>query len=68
MSKIITLSEAASIALHGMVLVAKTDHKLNVNQIAEVIDSSSIMWPKYFNDWQRNILLPLIGDQVVGLL
>ena len=40
MSKIITLSEAASIALHGMVLVAKTDHKLNVNQIAEVIDSS----------------------------
>lgn len=40
MSKIITLSEAASIALHGMVLVAKTDHKLNVNQISEMIDSS----------------------------
>jgi len=40
MSKIITLSEAASIALHGMVLVAKTDRKLNVNQISEMIDSS----------------------------
>ena len=40
MSKIITLSEAASIALHGMVLVAKTEHKLNVNQISEMIDSS----------------------------
>ena len=40
MSKIITLSEAASIALHGMVLVAKTDQKLNVNQISEMIDSS----------------------------
>ena len=40
MSKIITLSEAASIALHGMVLIAKTDRKLNVNQISEMIDSS----------------------------
>ncbi len=40
MSKIITLSEAASIALHGMVLIAKTDHKLNVNQISEQINSS----------------------------
>jgi Rrf2 family protein len=40
MSKIITLSEAASIALHGMVLIAKTDQKLNVNQISEQIDSS----------------------------
>ncbi len=40
MSKIITLSEAASIALHGMVLIAKTDKKLNVNQISETIGSS----------------------------
>ncbi|WP_066627807.1 RrF2 family transcriptional regulator [Labilibacter marinus] len=40
MSKIITLSEAASIALHGMVLIAKTEQKLNVNQISEMIDSS----------------------------
>ncbi len=40
MSKIITLSEAASIALHGMVLVAKSDQKLNVNQISEQIESS----------------------------
>ncbi len=40
MSKIITLSEAASIALHGMVLIAKTEQKLNVNQISELIGSS----------------------------
>ncbi len=40
MSKIITLSEAASIALHGMVLIAKNEHKLNVNQISEKIESS----------------------------
>ncbi len=40
MSKIITLSEAASIALHGMILIAKTEQKLNVNQISELIGSS----------------------------
>lgn len=40
MSKIVTLSEAASIALHSMVLIAKSETKLNVNQIAETIDSS----------------------------
>ncbi|MCW3806238.1 RrF2 family transcriptional regulator [Plebeiibacterium marinum] len=40
MSKIITLSEAASIALHGMILIAKSDVKLNVNQISEEISSS----------------------------
>ncbi len=40
MSKIITLSEAASIALHGMILIAKTEQKLNVNQISGLIGSS----------------------------
>ena len=40
MSKIVTLSEAASIALHSMVLIARSDTKLNVNQISEAIDSS----------------------------
>ncbi|MBK3518988.1 RrF2 family transcriptional regulator [Carboxylicivirga marina] len=40
MSKIVTLSEAASIALHSMVLIARSETKLNVNQISEAIDSS----------------------------
>lgn len=40
MSKIVTLSEASSIALHSMVLIAKSDKKLNVGQISEAIDSS----------------------------
>lgn len=40
MSKIVTLSEAASIALHSMVLIARSDKKLNVNQISEAIESS----------------------------
>lgn len=40
MSKIVTLSEAASIALHAMVLITRSTEKLNVGQIAESIDSS----------------------------
>ncbi|MEN8225519.1 MAG: Rrf2 family transcriptional regulator [Bacteroidota bacterium] len=40
MSKILNLSEAASIAVHGMILVARSDKLVNVNYIAEVMSSS----------------------------
>jgi len=40
MAKIVTLSEAASIALHGIILVARSSKQVNVNYIAEVTDSS----------------------------
>ncbi len=40
MSKIITLSEAASIALHGMVLIARSDKMTNVIEIAERTSTS----------------------------
>lgn len=40
MSKIINLSEAASLALHSMVLVAKSKEQLNATQIAEITGSS----------------------------
>lgn len=40
MSKILHLSEAASIAVHGMILVARSDKLVNVNQIAELTTSS----------------------------
>ena len=41
MSKVVTVTEAASIALHGLVLVAQSKEKLiNVNQIAKVTSSS----------------------------
>jgi Rrf2 family protein len=40
MSKIVTLTEAASIALHGMIIVARTGGKTNVMQIAEITNSS----------------------------
>jgi len=40
MSSIVKFSEAASIAIHGVILVAKTDKFLNVTKIAEVIGAS----------------------------
>ena len=40
MSRILRLSEAASIAIHGMILVARSDKLVNVNQIAELTTSS----------------------------
>lgn len=40
MSKIVSLTEAASIALHGMIIVAKAQKMSNVMQIAELTGSS----------------------------
>lgn len=40
MSKVITISEAASIAFHSMVLIAGAHDHLNVTQIAERMGSS----------------------------
>ena len=40
MSKIVTFSEAASIALHGIILIARADKNLNVQDIADKLGSS----------------------------
>ena len=40
MSKVFTLSEAASIALHGVILIAQEKEGLNVIKIAERTDTS----------------------------
>jgi len=40
MSKIVTLSEAASIALHGMILIAREKKGMNVTKIAEQTSTS----------------------------
>jgi Rrf2 family protein len=40
MSKIVAMSEAASIALHGMILIAKSKPSINVMQIAELTGAS----------------------------
>ena len=48
MAKIVTLSEAASIALHGMILVAKANKMINVVKIAELTTSSKHHVAKVF--------------------
>ncbi|HBS86830.1 MAG: Rrf2 family transcriptional regulator [Bacteroidetes bacterium GWF2_38_335] len=40
MSKVVTLSEAASIALHGIVLIARSEGMINVTNIAEATATS----------------------------
>jgi len=40
MSKIVSLSEAASIALHGIILIARSENNLNVIKIAEETGNS----------------------------
>lgn len=40
MPKLFSLSEASSIAVHAMVLVAKSDGSVNVNKIAELTQTS----------------------------
>ena len=40
MSKVVSISEAASIALHGMILIARSQPSINVLQIAEKTGAS----------------------------
>ncbi|MFZ4400873.1 MAG: RrF2 family transcriptional regulator [Bacteroidales bacterium] len=40
MSRVIQLSEAASLAIHAMILIGKSDGIINVNKIAETTTSS----------------------------
>ena len=40
MSRVLNISEAASIAIHGIILVARSDKLVNVNHIAEQTSSS----------------------------
>ena len=55
MSKVVTISEAASIALHGLVLVAKADGELiNVNNIAKITGSSRHHVAKVFQQIVKN--------------
>ncbi len=40
MTKIVSFSEAASIGMHGMVLIARSGESMNVQKIAEITNSS----------------------------
>jgi Rrf2 family protein len=57
MSKIVTLTEAASIALHGMIIVAKNDNKANVIQISDLTKSSKHHVAKIFQRLVKDGLL-----------
>jgi Rrf2 family protein len=48
MSKIVSLTEAASIALHGMIIVAKSDKMANVVMISDLTGSSKHHVAKIF--------------------
>jgi len=48
MSKIVTISEAAHIALHGMILVSQSDELINVIKISEKTDASKHHVAKIF--------------------
>lgn len=48
MSKIINISEAASIALHGVILIAKSNGNINVQEIAQITQTSKHHVAKVF--------------------
>lgn len=48
MSKVISISEAASIGLHGMIIIARSEKMINVLQIAEATDASKHHVAKVF--------------------
>ena len=60
MSKVVTLSEAASIGLHGMILIAKAENEMvNVLKIAELTGSSKHHVAKVF---QRLVKIGLLNS------
>jgi len=60
MSKLVTISEAAHIALHGMILVVQEKGVINVNKIAERTDASKHHVAKIF---QRLVKTGLLTSQ-----
>lgn len=48
MGKVVTLTEAASIALHGMIIIARSKNLVNVQEIADLTDTSKHHVAKIF--------------------
>jgi Rrf2 family protein len=66
MSKIFTLSEAASIAIHGMVLIARHDNGINAVQIAELTGLSKNHISKVLQRLVKNDLLKSVRGPLGG--
>ena len=48
MGRVVTLTEAASIALHGMIIIARSKNSVNVQEIAELTGTSKHHVAKIF--------------------
>ena len=66
MSKIFTLSEAASIAIHGMVLIAKNGNGINAVKIAEQTGLSKNHISKVLQRLVKNDLLKSVRGPLGG--
>jgi Rrf2 family protein len=65
-SKVFSLSEAASIAIHGMVLVARSEKGLNVMKIAEMTGFSKNHIAKVLQRLAKNDLLKSVRGPAGG--
>lgn len=66
MSKVFALSEAASIAIHSMVLIARSDKSLNVIRIAETTGFSKNHIAKVLQRLVKNDLLKSVRGPAGG--
>ena len=66
MSKVFSLSEAASIAIHSMVLIARSDHGMNVLKVAEKTGFSKNHIAKVLQRLVKNDLLHSVRGPAGG--
>ena len=66
MSRIFALSEAASIAIHSMVLIARSEHGLNVSQVARVTGFSKNHIAKILQRLVRDEMLKSVRGPAGG--
>lgn len=67
MSNLINLSEAASIALHGMALIAQSkQNRMNVHLLAETLDSSPAHLAKVFQKLSKADLVKSVRGPAGG--
>lgn len=66
MSKVFSMSEAASIAIHGMVLIARSEKGMNVLKIAEVTGFSKNHLAKVLQRLVKNDLLKSVRGPAGG--
>jgi len=66
MSRIFALSEAASIAIHSMVLIARSERGLNVGQVARVTGFSKNHIAKILQRLARNDMLASVRGPAGG--